>query len=461
MRGNTIKGVYMRFCLVMVEYSRHTLPNGLRVLLHRDATTPLVTVNMLYQAGSRDERPDRTGFAHLFEHLMLGGTRRHPDFDAELDALAGESNAFTTADYTNYYMTLPADGLEQALALEADRMTGDWAIEGEHWRVLDVQKKVVTEEYHQRYMNQPYGDDWLLLRPLCYKVHPYRWCTIGADIRHVQESTLADVRDFFARYYRPDNAILCVAGNLDEEETLRMVEREFGAVIRNEELGIRNGARRYPAEPEQKEARLLEVRRDVPNAAFYMAWVMCDRYTPDFYAYDTLSDVLASGHSSRLYRRMVQDEGLLTEVNAFITGDLGPGLFVVNGKLRPGVDYAAASAAVRDELDRLAAEPLPDRELEKVANRFENTFVYSQYKASDRAYSLCYYEMAGDVELANREPERYRALRAADLQRVAAALTPQRCNTLRVTPSDGTPVAPAGDSPDAGVAQEPKMETDI
>ena len=160
------------FCKIMVDYSRHTLPNGLRVLLHKDTTTPLVTVNILYQVGARDERPDRTGFAHLFEHLMFGGTRRYPDFDAVVDSLAGESNAFTTGDYTNYYMTLPADGLEQALALEADRMTGDWAIEGERWRVLEVQKKVVTEEYHQRYMNQPYGDVWMLLRPLCYKVHP-------------------------------------------------------------------------------------------------------------------------------------------------------------------------------------------------------------------------------------------------------------------------------------------------
>jgi predicted Zn-dependent peptidase len=425
-----------------VEYSRHTLDNGLRVLLHRDTTTPLVTVNVLYLVGSRDERPDRTGFAHLFEHLMFGGTPRYPDFDAVVDSIAGESNAFTTCDYTNYYMTFPADGLPTALALEADRMAGvrpdisGIRVGRFSEEVLEVQKRVVTEEYHQRYMNQPYGDVYLLLRPLCYKVHPYRWPTIGADIRHVQEATMEEVQDFFDRYYRPDNAILCVAGNIDEQETLRMVEEAFGMA------GVRpdiNGMRRYPEEPEQREARLLEVGRDVPNDAFYMAWVMSDRYTPDpvsgrplYYAFDALSDVLATGHSSRLYRRMVQEEALLTEVNAFITGDMGPGLFVVTGKLRAGVDFATAEAAVREELDRLAAEPLPDREVEKVANHYENTFVYSQYKASDRAYSLCYYEMMGDVALANSEPEHYRALRPDDLQRVAAMLTPERCCTLRI-----------------------------
>jgi len=431
----------------MVDYSRHTLPNGLRVLLHRDATTPLVTVNILYQVGSRDERPDRTGFAHLFEHLMFGGTPRYPDFDAVLDSLAGESNAFTTADYTNYYMTLPADGLEQALALEADRMgfgNEELGIRNElvgrfSEEVLEVQKRVVTEEYHQRYMNQPYGDVWLLLRPLCFTAHSYRWCTIGADIRHVQEATMEEVQDFFSRYYRPDNAILCVAGNIDEEETLRMVEREFGPIAAPGSPLPPMRERHYPAEPDQTAPRLLEVQRDVPNDAFYMAWVMCDRYTPDpvsgrpmYYAYDALSDVLSAGHSSRLYRRLVQEEGLLTEVNAFITGELGPGVFAVTGKLRPGVDFAAAEAAVREELDRLATDPLPERELEKVANRYENTFVYSQYKASDRAYSLCYYEMVGDIGLVNSEPEHYRALRPEDLQRVAARLTPEKCSTLRI-----------------------------
>lgn len=401
------------------------------MLLHRDATTPLVTVNVLYRVGSRDESPDRTGFAHLFEHLMFGGTPRFPDFDAVVDSLAGESNAFTTSDYTNYYMTLPAEGLRTALELEADRMFhffGTDETDNEKLEVLEVQKRVVTEEYNQRYMNQPYGDVYLQLRPLCYKVHPYRWCTIGADIRHVQEATLAEVEAFRHCWYRPENAILCVSGNIDEEATLRMVEEVFGQTPPARPASPPDVGQ----EPAQTEPRLLEVKRDVPNAAFYMAWVMCDRYHPDYFAYDALSDVLATGHSSRLYRRMVQEEGLLTELNAYITGDLGPGLFVVTGKLRPGVDSAQAEAVVREELDRLAAEPPTPREVEKVANRYENTFVYSQYKASDRAFSLCFYEMVGDVELVNREPENYRALRPGDYQRVAARLTEERCCKLRI-----------------------------
>ena len=278
----------------MIEYQRHTLDNGLRVLLHRDATTPLATVNLLYCVGARDESPDRTGFAHLFEHLMFGGTRQYPDYDLVVDSLGGENNAFTNNDFTNYYLTVPAANLRQALLLEADRMRGDWNIEDGHWNVLDVQRRVVTEEYNQRYINQPYGDVWMLLRPLCYKRHPYRWCTIGADIRHVQEATLQDVKPFFDRFYRPDNAILSIAGNIDFSETLRMVEEAFGDIPRsNNPAPPDMRSRIYPAEEPQHEARRLVADRPVPNDALYKAWVMCDRWDADFYAYDMLSDLLS------------------------------------------------------------------------------------------------------------------------------------------------------------------------
>ena len=433
----------------MIEYSRHILPNGLRVLLHRDEATPLVALNLLYQVGARDEQPERTGFAHLFEHLMFGGTSRYPDFDQVIDSLCGESNAFTNNDYTNYYLTIPvADGqvsaanslgeaadsrLEQVLALEADRMQGRWEMNGDRWEVLEVQKKVVTEEYHQRYMNQPYGDAWMLLRPLCYHRHPYRWCTIGADIRHVQEASVEDVRQFFKRYYTPDNAILALAGNIDEEETLRLVERHFGSIPPSDNPLPPVPERRYAREYPQRKARQLEVHRDVPCDMFYLAWVMADRYSRDYYTYDALSDVLGNGHSSRLYRRMVQQEQLLSEVNAYITGDLDRGLFVVSGKLNPGVTFEQAEEAVHEEMALLASTPIPDRELEKVTNHFENTFVYSQYKAADRALSLCYFEMIGQTQLVNDEPEYYRQLTPHDLQRVAAQkLTRERCCTLRI-----------------------------
>jgi predicted Zn-dependent peptidase len=414
----------------MVSYRKETLDNGLRVLLHRDDTTPLVTVNLLYCVGSRDERSDRTGFAHLFEHLMFGGTRRYPDYDRVVDELGGESNAFTNNDYTNYYLTLPAQHLQQALRLEADRMRGEWEMEGDGWNVLEVQKRVVTEEYNQRYMNQPYGDVWMLLRPLCYKSHPYRWCTIGADIRHVQEATVEDVREFFDRYYRPSNAILAIAGNIDCHQTLDWVQQEFGTVRRPNE-GTSEVRRSYD-EPPQTEARRLEVRRQVPNNAMYMAWVMCDRWAADYYVYDMISDLLSNGHSSRLYQRLVLEEHLFVEINAYITGDLDKGLFVVSGKLCDGVGFSQAERAIEEEIGKLQHTPVGDHELEKVANKFENTFVYSQYKAADRALSLCYYEMIGHVELVDSEPECYRRVSADDIQRVAQRLTPERCSTLEI-----------------------------
>ena len=410
----------------MISFSKKTLDNGLRVIIHRDSSTPLVTINILYQVGARNEREDRTGFAHLFEHLMFGGTRRYPDYDLEVDAMGGENNAFTNNDYTNYYLTVPAQHLEQALRLEADRMLGDWDIVNDTWKVLDVQKRVVTEEYHQRYLNQPYGDVWMLLRPLCYKVHPYRWCTIGADIRHVQEATLQDVRDFFDRYYHPSNAILAIAGNVEEDKTLALVEQIFGKIRRPAPMAKAI----LPQEPMQTQARRMEVERDVPNNAIYKAWVMCDRWSPDYYSYDMVSDVLSNGHSSRMYRRLVQEEGLFSEIDAYLTGELDPGLFVVSGKMQEGVTSERAERAIDEEIAKLQVQPISEKELEKVANKFENTFVYSQYKTADRAHNLCYFEMIGAPELVNTEPECYRHVGTADLQRVAQRLTPERSSTL-------------------------------
>ena len=410
----------------MISFSKKTLDNGLRVIIHRDSSTPLVTINILYQVGARNEREDRTGFAHLFEHLMFGGTRRYPDYDLEVDAMGGENNAFTNNDYTNYYLTVPAQHLEQALRLEADRMLGDWDIVNDTWKVLDVQKRVVTEEYHQRYLNQPYGDVWMLLRPLCYKVHPYRWCTIGADIRHVQKATLQDVRDFFDRYYHPSNAILAIAGNVEEEKTLALVEQIFGKIRRPAPMAKAI----LPQEPMQTQARRMEVERDVPNNAIYKAWMMCDRWSPDYYTYDMVSDVLSNGHSSRMYRRLVQEEGLFSEIDAYLTGELDPGLFVVSGKMQEGVTSERAERAIDEEIAKLQVQPISEKELEKVANKFENTFVYSQYKTADRAHNLCYFEMIGALELINTEPECYRHVGTADLQRVAQRLTPERSSTL-------------------------------
>jgi predicted Zn-dependent peptidase len=415
----------------MITYTKHILSNGLTVIAHEDHATPLATVNVLYNVGARDENPNLTGIAHLFEHLMFGGTQAVPDYDVIVNGMGGESNAYTNNDYTNYYLTVPAQYVEKALWLEADRMRGlDFS-----QKALEVQQSVVTEEYHQRYENQPYGDVWMLLRPLCYKKHPYRWNTIGRTIQHVAEATLEDVKNFFYKYYRPNNAILCVAGNVKADDVMAWAEKYFGDIPSTGEVlnmtVAKAFARSYPHEDIQMSPRRLTVERDVPSSALYMAFPMCDRQCGDFIAADLLSDVLANGNSSRLYNELVKQCRLFTEIDACISGDAGPGLFLVSGKLREGVDIHQAEDAVADELRKLVEHVIPEAELQKVANKFESTFEFSQYKAADRATALCYFEWLGHIEWVNNEPEEYRKVTSTDLQRVAAEeFRPERCSTL-------------------------------
>lgn len=408
----------------MLSFSTHTLTNGLTLLVHEDRNTPLATVNLLYGVGSRDEEPHRTGFAHLFEHLMFGGTARVPSYDAVVDSIGGENNAFTNNDYTNYYLTFPAERLDTALWLEADRMR----LLDFSQRSLDVQRQVVTEEYHQRYLNQPYGDVWLLLRPLAYRVHPYRWNTIGADIRHVQEASIEEVEAFFFRHYRPNNCILAVAGNVREGEVRELVQRHFGDIERRPDAST---PAERPVEPPQSEPRRLRVERPVPHTALYMAFHMPGRLEEGYYACDLLSDVLANGNSSRLYLSLVKERRLFTEVQAYITGDADPGLLVVSGKLHPGVEPRQAEEAVWQELERLRREPVPERELLKVQNKYEATYLFSQYKAADRALGLCYYQWIGHPEWVNDEPLNYRAATPESLQETASRIfLPSNCSTL-------------------------------
>ncbi|MBR1550590.1 MAG: insulinase family protein [Bacteroidales bacterium] len=406
----------------MITYKKYILDNGLTVVTHEAWDTPLATVNVLYNVGARDESPSRTGFAHLFEHLMFGGTERVPDFDAVVSSLGGENNAFTNNDYTNYYITVPLDGLGTCLELEADRM----ANLSLNAKALSVQQRVVTEEYNQRYMNQPYGDMWLLMRPLCYKVHPYRWPTIGADIRHVSEATLADVQAFHSRFYRPENAILSVAAPMASEQIIRLVAQAWGTKSKGwrAESGERCFAmeREYPAEPEQKEARRMEVEREVPATAVYLAWTMCGHFGEDFRAIDLLSDVLGNGASSRVYSHVVRPGKLVSEADVYISGEAGPGLFVMSAKVLPGVEVDAVIDALREEVRILVAEGVSDSELEKVQNKYESTFVFSQYKAADRAFSLCHYTWLGQTGLVNGEPDAYRRITPDDMQRAIGRL---------------------------------------
>ena len=406
----------------MIGYKEHTLDNGLRVIVHRADRTEMAAVNILYCVGARNENPARTGFAHLFEHLMFRGTRLVPDFDTPLHKACAENNAFTNNDYTDYYITLPRENVETALWLEADRMTGLDITPA----TLETEKRVVIEEYNQRYLNQPYGDLWMLLRAMAYGVHPYRWPTIGLTPDHVRDATLEDVRAFYKRYYNPANAILSVAAEIDPDTIFRMAEKWFAGIS-----GGKKPADALPAEPPQTEARREEVERDVPATALTVAFPMGARTSPGYYACDILSDILAGGSSARLYQSLVKERKLFSGVNAYITGDLDPGLFILTGHLLPETTVEAAEGAMWDELHKLQNEPVGAYELEKVKNKFEAETTFGELNVMNKAMNLGFYEMLGDLPLINREVDIYRSYTAADLAEESRAMfSPERSSTL-------------------------------
>ncbi len=394
----------------MLEYEKHKLSNGLRVLVHRDETTPMAAVNMLYDVGARDEDPERTGFAHLFEHLMFEGSVNVSRFDYQLQHAGGENNAFTTNDITNYYNTLPARNLETAFWLESDRMLG-LAFSEEK---LITQKNVVTEEYRQSYLNQPYGDAWLLMRPLAYREHPYRWATIGKNIEHIQNASLLEVRKFFTTFYHPANAILSVAGHVDPQKVFVLAEKWFGGIFPG------NGyLRQLPAEPSQNEERKMMVERDVPQHQIYMAFHVCGRSHPDFHATDLLSDILSNGESARLPARLVHYRKAFSEINAYVTGNLDPGLLVISGMPHNEVNEQEAEDMLWQQAQELVAEPVTKRELQKVKNRVEATHTFAQSHVLSKAMNLAYYELQGDADRYNRQMDAYLGVTADDLQRIA------------------------------------------
>lgn len=395
----------------MISFSRHVLSNGLTLIVHEDPSTPLATVNLLYKVGARDEDPARTGFAHLFEHLMFGGSVNIPEYDGPLQLAGGDNNAFTNNDITNYYCTLPANNLETAFWLESDRMLSLAFSE----KSLDVQRQVVIEEFKQRYLNQPYGDVWLLLRPLAYKVHPYQWATIGKEIAHIEQATLQDVRDFFFKFYTPDNGILVVAGGVKTEEVVTLAEKWFGEIRRT--IGPRAP---YAVEPVQTEARELTVKRDIPYDAIYIAYHACTRLEKEFYATDLMTDILSRGKSSRLYNRLIKEKKLFSDISAYLTGDFDKGLVVVEGKLLKGVRMADAEASIMEELQLIATELVADHELEKVKNKVESTIEFSEMDLSGRALALAVAEYMGDTDLVNTEIDLYTAVTKEDIRTVAA-----------------------------------------
>lgn len=406
----------------MIQYEQFVLDNGLRVFVHEDESTPIAAVNILYNVGSRDEDPARTGFAHLFEHLMFGGSKHIPNYDEPLQKVGGENNAFTSPDITNYYITLPAANLETAFWLESDRMLS-LSFDPQ---VLDVQQKVVIEEFKQRYLNQPYGDVWLKLRPLAYQQHPYRWATIGKDISHIENATMDDVRGFFYKYYLPNNAILVVAGNVTVEEVKQLCAKWFAPIPAGAPY-----VRQLPAEPRQTEARWLETYAKVPLNGLYKTYHMPGRFDPGFQTADLLSDMLGRSKSSRLYQRLLRDNPLFSNVGAYLTSSIDPGLLIVQGTLNEGVSLEEADAAVEAVVQEFIDQVVPDDELAKVKNQAEATLAFSEVELLNRAMNLAFAANAGDPELVNQEAAQIQAVTPDAIQAMARqVLRPDNCSTL-------------------------------
>lgn len=393
--------------LIMIHYNRFVLDNGLRVLVHEDSSTPLAVVNVMYDVGARDEDPNRTGFAHLFEHLMFGGSVHIEDYDEPLQRAGGENNAYTTNDLTNYYCQLPAQNIETAFWLESDRMLSLAFSK----KSLDVQRKVVCEEFKEHYINKPYGDVWHKLRELAYTTHPYRWMTIGKELKHVEDAQLDDVKNFFFKHYRPVNAILVVTGNVKTNDIKALAEKWFGSIPMGEKYN-----RNLPQEPKQTAPRQLTVHADVPLDAFYKAWHIGSRLDKGYYLAELITEILSGGGSSRLFQALVKEKQLFSQVNAYHTGSIENGLLVIEGKLVVGVDMKVAEAAVEEEVAKLKNELVSVSELQKVKNKTESALAFEDMSISSRADSLALYELLGDANLINEELNRYQLITAEEIQ---------------------------------------------
>lgn len=408
----------------MIHFERFTLSNGLRVIHHKDETTPLAVVNVLYDVGARDESEDHTGFAHLFEHLMFGGSINIPEFDTPLQEAGGDNNAFTSNDITNYYDVLPVNNIETALWLESDRMLSLAFTP----KSLEVQRSVVVEEFKQRYLNQPYGDVWLNLRPLAYEKHPYKWATIGKEISHIEQATMDQVKAFFDRYYHPANAILCIAGNLELEETINLVEKWFGD-IPSKPKEIRD----LPLEPSQTTYREKTITRKVPSKAFYYAFKMVGRVHHDYYISDVISDILGQDKSARLYLKLKKELQLVSSINAYITGSIDPGLLIITGKLNDGISFEELDSELWKILDELKAEQIPDIELEKVIAKIRTAKEFQEQGLLNRAMNLSVHELMGDANGINEEQDHYKRIDPDAIHRVSNQILQRKnCSLLKI-----------------------------
>ena len=406
----------------MIQFEKFKLKNNLTVIVHQDKSTPMACLNIIYDVGARDEDENKTGFAHLFEHLMFGGSINIPNYDEPLQLVGGENNAFTTNDITNYYCTVPAENLETAFWLESDRMLS-LAFDK---KSLEVQRSVVIEEFKQRYLNQPYGDVWLLLRPLIYNVHPYKWATIGKEIKHIEDATMEDVKAFFKTHYNPSNAVLVVAGNVELNHVKQLCEKWFEPI----DAGVKP-KRNLPVEPEQTEYRSLTVERDVPINSIYRAYRMCARTDEEYHTIDLISDIMSRGNSSRLYKNLIKDKQLFSDIHAYVMGDFDKGLFVISGKVNDGVSIEAAEAGIDAEIAKMQNELVSEEELQKCKNKIESTVTYSEADVLNKATNLAISELLGDANLINKEIENYQKVTAAGIKEQAnKILKKSNCSTL-------------------------------
>jgi zinc protease len=406
----------------MIQFERFVLSNGLKVLVHEDKSTPMAVVNVLYDVGARDEDPNKTGFAHLFEHLMFGGSVNIPSYDEPLQVAGGENNAFTTNDLTNYYCQLPAENIETAFWLESDRMLS--LAFGK--KSLDTQRKVVCEEFKEHYINKPYGDVWHKMRELAYTTHPYRWMTIGKELSHIENATLEDVKAFFFKHYTPSNAILVVAGNITVDKVKELAEKWFGPIAAGKKY-----ERHLPQEPKQTAARTATVKADVPLDALYKCWHIYSRTDKRYYSTDLIGEILGGGASSRLFQALVKEKKLFSNIECYHMGSTDTGLLTIEGKLVKGVSMELAEAAINEEIKKLQTEGVTDKELEKVKNKTESMMAFEDMSVMNRATSIAMYEQLGDADLINKELEMYQAVTAAEIAKECQVIFDENnCNTL-------------------------------
>lgn len=396
---------------ILIQYEHYTLANGLEVILYPDGSRPLVAINILYKVGSRNDPPGRTGFAHLFEHLMFAGSEHVDNFDDHLHLAGGDNNAFTTSDFTLYDDIVPAENLDTALWLESDRMKALKFSE----KILRTQQKVVVEEFKETCLEEPYGDAYHELYALAYQKHPYRWPVIGLNFEDIAAATLEEVKAFFYQHYRPNKAIISLCGKFDPAIAREKINYWFGDIPPSQTQQETN----FPQEEPLENIRQKTIIADVPTPAIYLAFPIPGRLDPDFYPLDVLAFLLGGGHSSSLYKSLVRDQELFYHLEASLSESFDPGLFIIEGRVDEDEDPQLAFAALLEAIAPLFQSLISEEELKKVINHLEVRDHYSDLSLTNLGGELCIYAALGELDRINTDQERYQQVSVADLARVA------------------------------------------